>query len=67
MNSRRLKVSYHQPISEAPLGRLPPMPFLRLQGRWLDRAGFAVGSDVHVQVESGRLVLEVMDRPRETD
>ena len=61
MNSRRLKVSYHQPISEAPCGRLPPMPFLRLQGRWLDRAGFAVGSDVRVQVERGRLVLEVIE------
>jgi Toxin SymE, type I toxin-antitoxin system len=61
MNSRCLKVSYHQPVSETPFGRLAPMPFLRLQGRWLDRAGFAVGSDVRVQVEAGRLVIEVIE------
>jgi hypothetical protein len=67
MNSRHLKVSYHQPILQEPLGRLPRMPFLRLQGRWSGRAGFDVGADVRVQVEPGRLVLEVMDRPRETD
>jgi toxic protein SymE len=67
MNSRRLKVSYHQPLSQEPAGRLPPMPFLRLQGRWLGRAGFDVGADVRVQVEPGRLVLEVIDPQRETD
>lgn len=61
MNSRRLKVSYHQPLSEVPFGRLPPMPFLRLQGRWFGRAGFAVGANVRVQVEPGRLVLEVIE------
>lgn len=37
------------------------MPFLRLQGRWLDEAGFAIGADVQVQVMPGRLVLEVID------
>jgi len=67
MNSRHLKVSYQSASSQQPYRVLPPKPFLRLQGRWLDRAGFAVGSDVQVQVEPGRLVLEVMDRPRETD
>jgi hypothetical protein len=66
MNARRLKVSYHQPLSQEPLGRLPPMPFLRLQGRWLDRAGFAIGADVHVRVEPGRLVLEVIDPQAES-
>jgi Toxin SymE, type I toxin-antitoxin system len=66
MNPRRLKVSYHQPHSQEPQGRLPPMPFLRLQGRWLDAAGFAVGAAVHVQVEPGRLVLEVIDPQAET-
>ena len=69
MNSRHLKVSYQSASSQQPYRVLPPKPFLRLQGRWLDRAGFAVGSDVHVQVqvEPGRLVLEVMDPQRETD
>ena len=61
MNSRHLKVSYQSAPSQQPYVRLPPMPFLRLQGRWLDKAGFAVGANVHVQVEPGRLVLEVID------
>jgi hypothetical protein len=36
------------------------MPFLRLQGRWLERCGFAIGSEVRVEVTEGRLVLEVI-------
>jgi hypothetical protein len=37
----------------------PPMPFLPLQGRWLHKAGFAIGTPVRVVVAPGRLVLEV--------
>jgi hypothetical protein len=51
MNSRRLKVSYQSAPSQEPYRVLPRKPFLRLQGRWLDRAGFAVGANVQVQVE----------------
>lgn len=40
----------------------PPVPFLPLQGRWLHRAGFAIGTSVRVLVTSGRLVLEVEER-----
>lgn len=40
----------------------PPVPFLPLQGRWLHRAGFAIGTSVRVLVTSGRLVLEVDER-----
>jgi len=65
MKPRRLRVSYQQPQSQVPLRWLALMPFLRLQGRWLDRAGFAVGADVNVQVEPGRLVIEVID-PQKT-
>jgi hypothetical protein len=63
-NSRRLKVSYHSPDSRscAPVPpRLDPMPLLRLQGRWLAKAGFAIGSEVRVEVTDGRLVLEVIE------
>ncbi|HKT74020.1 MAG TPA: SymE family type I addiction module toxin [Steroidobacteraceae bacterium] len=67
MNLRRLKVSGRPAGSMVPLRRPVPIPFLRVQGRRLDRAGFAVGADVRVQVERGRLVLEVMVRQRETD
>jgi len=42
------------------------MPFLRLQGRWLGRAGFDVERRA-CSGEPGRLVLEVMDPQRETD
>jgi hypothetical protein len=61
MNSRRLKVGYHCASSQELRGVLPPMPFLRLQGRWLDQAGFAIGVGVCVEVTPGRLVLEVME------
>jgi hypothetical protein len=37
------------------------MPFLRLRGRWLDQAGFAIGANVRVEVAAGRLVLEVVE------
>ncbi len=41
------------------------MPSLRLQGRWLDTAGFAVGAHVRVRAEPQRLILEVIeDEPR---
>ncbi len=38
-----------------------PVPFLRLAGRWLASAGFAVGERVSVQVEDGRLVIEPLE------
>jgi hypothetical protein len=37
------------------------MPTVRMQGRWLDRAGFAIGASVRVEVTQGRLVLEVAE------
>ena len=43
-----------------PFRPLPSMPTLRLQGRWLAEAGFAIGMRVGVRVEPGRLVLEVL-------
>lgn len=69
MHSRRLRVSYRHPFSRSRV-RLcgpAPMPFLRLQGRWLEKCGFAIGSEVRVQVTQGRLVLEVVapERVRE--
>lgn len=63
MKPRHLTVSYAHPESRAAYARalLAPMPFLRLQGRWLDAAGFAIGVNVRVEVSSGKLVLEVID------
>jgi hypothetical protein len=61
--SRYLTTSYFQPVTERrwPTRNPAPMPYLRLQGRWLERAGFAVGSHVRVSVESRRLVIEVVE------
>jgi hypothetical protein len=39
----------------------PQMPTLRLQGRWLGRAGFPVGARVRVDVSQRRLIVEVVD------
>lgn len=41
-----------------------PVPELRLSGRWMERAGFAPGSLLAVQVEEGRLVVTITARPR---
>ena len=32
-------------------------PFIRLSGRWLERAGFSLGQTVSVLVESGKLTI----------
>jgi hypothetical protein len=37
------------------------VPFLRLSGRWLERAGFAIGRRVKVEVSDGRLLIEPVD------
>lgn len=70
MHARRLTVSSNYPESRARRPRYPstvpaPMPFLRLCGRWLDQAGFGIGAQVHVEVSSGKLVVEVIDAPAE--
>jgi hypothetical protein len=64
MTSRRLTISSRYPEVRARRSqyvRVVPMPFLRLQGRWLDQAGFGIGAQVRVEVDRGRLVLEVID------
>jgi Toxin SymE, type I toxin-antitoxin system len=64
MNLRRLTISSSHPESRAARHRhvpIAPMPFLRLRGRWLDRAGFTIGAPVRVVVSAGRLVVEVID------
>jgi hypothetical protein len=39
----------------------PDVPFLRLSGRWLERAGFAIGGKVKIDVSDGRLIIEPVD------
>ena len=61
--SRRLTVSYQNvgDSEEWPRRPLPPVPYLRMQGRWLEEMGFAIGTKIGVQVMPGRLVLEVIE------
>ena len=66
MDLRHLKMGYlpvdsRSRVSAYAWSRLTPKPHLRLTGRWLAQAGFAVGTAVRVQVERGRLVLEVIE------
>ena len=62
MKPRRLTVSRTHPERRARFPRpLPPIPFLRLRGRWLDQAGFTIGATVRVAVAPGLLALEVID------
>ena len=57
-NVHRLTVRSHYPVSRAAFASMrrdpPPMPFLHLQGRWLDRAGFTIGTNVRVSFSPGR-------------
>jgi antitoxin component of MazEF toxin-antitoxin module len=40
------------------------VPLLRLQGAWLERAGFAIGASVQVHVSRGRIVIEAVESER---
>ncbi len=56
---RHLKVSsQYAPRAN---GRHVRVPWIRLQGRWLETAGFVIGAAVHVRVSRGRLVLSVRE------
>jgi hypothetical protein len=61
---RRLTVSYGTYRVREPDGRAMSVPKLRLQGAWLERAGFAIGVPVKVQVSRGRLVIEAAESER---
>ncbi|WP_278500700.1 SymE family type I addiction module toxin [Paraburkholderia fungorum] len=36
---------------------LPPAPWIRLSGRWLEQAGFEISGRIRVEVERGKLVI----------
>ncbi len=62
MKHRRVTVSSTgvEQRARCPRRSLPPLPFLRLRGRWLESAGFAIGQAVRVIVASGVIVLEAL-------
>jgi hypothetical protein len=53
LKSRRLTVS-----SGVVSGGEGSAPYIRLLGRWLEHAGFTIGSKVEVSVAPGRLVID---------
>lgn len=63
LKPRALTVSYHcpdQPSRSLHRAYRPapgPLPSLRLQGRWLEAAGFQIGDRVQVEVRRGRLIV----------
>lgn len=63
-HARRLTVGSMPAPWPAYTPRPDPLPYLRLRGRWLAAAGFAVGAQIRVQVAPGRLLLEVIDDMR---
>jgi hypothetical protein len=56
LKSRRMKVGYYPVYSPG-----ADVPCLRLRGRWLKAAGFAIGRNVKVEVSEGRLMIEAVD------
>lgn len=67
MLKRHLTVTRTVPVSRARIRerRLPEMPFIRIGGRWLEKAGFGIGKAVRVVVRPGVMILEVMDAKRD--
>ena len=56
MNKRNLTVYYNSGYS---IGKsYSPTPKIILQGRWLERLGFSIGSKMVVTCEEGRLIIE---------
>jgi hypothetical protein len=54
--TRRLTVGYAS--TETPG---VDVPYLRLRGRWMQDAGFAIGRHVKIEVSNGRMIIEQMD------
>ena len=52
MKERKLTVNYLYSN-----GNKKPYPFIRLQGRWLERLGFSVGDKVIVSTGEGVIVI----------
>jgi hypothetical protein len=63
MKDRRLTLTRALRDPPTRAGYRPPtvVPALRVQGQWMEQAGFHVGDRVRVQVELGRLILTLED------
>ncbi|MEJ2446309.1 MAG: SymE family type I addiction module toxin [Exilibacterium sp.] len=36
---------------------MPPVPWVQLKGKWLEKAGFTIDTPIRIEVSEGRLVL----------
>jgi toxic protein SymE len=52
MKERSLTISYAYGLNNE-----KPYPFIRLQGRWLERLGFSIGAKVIVATGEGIVVI----------
>jgi hypothetical protein len=60
LNSGKLKTCRHLTVGYlAGAERGGSAPHIRIAGRWVEEAGFAVGAKVNVEVAHGRLVIEI--------
>lgn len=50
MESKRYKVYSHYTGSER-------VPMIRMQGKWLKKAGFGIGMHLSVEYEDGRIII----------
>jgi hypothetical protein len=56
LKSRRLIVGYGSTATPG-----VDVPYLRLRGRWLQEAGFAIGRHVRIELSEGRMTIELLD------
>jgi hypothetical protein len=54
LNKRILTVSYHSNYN------CKETPFIRLQGKWLEDAGFRIGDKIEIQKQPEELVIRVV-------
>jgi hypothetical protein len=62
---RRLKVGCTYQLRVR--GKLAPVPFIRLAGRWLESAGFQIGDNVVVEAGEEKLHLVRVNRRAKAD
>ncbi|WP_161815930.1 SymE family type I addiction module toxin [Steroidobacter agaridevorans] len=60
-SSRQLKVSPSRYDVHSRHWPPPPVPFIRLRGYWLEKAGFGVDQRVNIQVSDGCITLVPAD------
>jgi len=55
---RRLTISSQSVVNKKSWNGLKPIPFLRLQGLWMEEAGFPANSQVDVIVDNNLLIIK---------